>query len=349
MELGWISAQDWQDLLPVMLFLYALIVLLAATTFYVIAIRRVWRRLPGVHTREQLVAAFEQSRLMRLGSRIFDLAPVQWPSPRGSIVLQSPFSPERARREVAYLYRDWLIHVHFFTALAVLLVIIGLHWLEDYAHLANPVIPLPNLVPVFLAAILLIFIGTLCRLAISSEVEPLLDRMLALPFATASRPPLLVGVEDFAGGAAVSNPTALPAWATAQVIDAIEGAEELIKGGHKSLHEPMMQLSASTEALAAIAKAMSEHWVGRRAYGNESVAGTGASIDARTPASKSRNIIREPNGYEPTGDRGRSSNGRNPASHRARGHGKRATPGRITKRSRAANRQDRSRDGTYRS
>ena len=119
----------WPELIPLVIFLYGLVAVLTTTTLLGASIVRITSRLRNVRTREQLLGAFAQSRLEPLLARILDLAPSDVSGE--SIVIQSPFRAGRARRQIAQVYRGKLATFHFFTALAALLVIAALSWMQD--------------------------------------------------------------------------------------------------------------------------------------------------------------------------------------------------------------------------
>src|ERR1700682_2871064 len=105
-ELPLILTEHLPELIPGLIFLYALITLLLTTLLLMARIMQARARLTGVTTRNQLLTVVAQTGLQRLGPRIVDPAP----SERNA-----------ARREIGHLYRDRLVRVHFFTGVAGLL------------------------------------------------------------------------------------------------------------------------------------------------------------------------------------------------------------------------------------
>jgi len=99
-ELPLILAEHLPELIPSLIFLYALITLLLTTLLLMARIMQARARLTGVTTRDQLLTVVAQTGLQRLGPRIVDPAP----SERNA-----------AQREIGHLYRDRLVRVHFFT------------------------------------------------------------------------------------------------------------------------------------------------------------------------------------------------------------------------------------------
>src|SRR5439155_17747674 len=111
--------------------------------------------------------------------------------------------------------------------------------------------------PAFVAALVLVLLFvTVGRLAIDTAAKLLLERIAELPLRSASNHTLLVAAEADCvntGSGSFASPVAV-----GPIVDAIERLREIIERGRSSLHESMMQLSASAEALAAMAKAISE-------------------------------------------------------------------------------------------
>src|SRR5437764_13561564 len=99
-----VSIQNWQVLVPGIIFLYCFMVLLVTIILLSLRIMRTRLHLPTVRTRDQLLKAFAQSRLEHLASRILDLAPSEWPFTEERIVIQSPLNAGRAARECAHAY-----------------------------------------------------------------------------------------------------------------------------------------------------------------------------------------------------------------------------------------------------
>jgi outer membrane murein-binding lipoprotein Lpp len=151
-----------------------------------------------------------------------------------------------------------LVRVHFFTGVAGLLAIAALGWIKDYLHITENEIALPAGLA-FVAALGLVLLFTLGRLAIGAAAASLLERISELSFGSASGHTLLIAAEgDRVSTNAVTGSFTSPVEAVAPIVDAIEGLIEIMDHGRNSLREPMMQLSASAEALAAMAKAISE-------------------------------------------------------------------------------------------
>jgi hypothetical protein len=255
-ELPSLIADHWPELIPGLVFLYGFITLLLTTVLLTAGIMQARSRLAEAGTRDQLLAVFDQTGLSRLGPRI--VGPVEPEGPmRDAVLTRSPFSFRRARREFAHLYRDRLIRVQFFTGVAGLLVIAALGWIQDYLHVPNFGLAIPA-GPAFVAAVVLILLFvTVGRLAIDSAAKSLLKRTAELPFSSASnRTTLFIAAE--ADRVGTGSGSMEPIAAVAPMLDAIGTLIEIIERDRSSLHEPMMQLSASAEALAMMAKAISE-------------------------------------------------------------------------------------------
>jgi outer membrane murein-binding lipoprotein Lpp len=242
-ELPLILAEHLPELILGLIFLYALIALLLTALLVMARIMRTRARLTGVTTRDQLLSVVAQTGLKRLGLQIVDPAP----SERNA-----------ARREIGHLYRDRLVRVHFFTGVAGLLAIAALGWIKDYLHITEIEIAVPAGLA-FVAALVLVLLFTLGQLAIGAAAASLLDRISELSFGSVSGHTLLIAAEgDRVSTNAVTSSFTSPVEAIAPIVDAIEGLIEVMDHGRNSIREPMMQLSASAEALAAMAKAISE-------------------------------------------------------------------------------------------
>jgi len=205
-------------------------------------------RLPEAVTRDQLLAVFAQTGLERLGRRIVGEAP-------GPV---QGFSLGRARREIAHLYRDRLLRVQFFTGIVGLLAIAALGWTQDYLHISKFAIPTG---PALVAALVLVLLFvTLGRLATDYAAKLLLERIAELPFRSGTNRTFLIAAEgDRVGTGFAAGSLASPVGAVGPIVDAIKGLIQIIERDGSSLREPIMHLSASAEALAAMAKAVSEH------------------------------------------------------------------------------------------
>src|SRR6266550_307015 len=95
-------AEHWPELILGLIFLYALITLLLTTVLLTAGITQARTRLAEAVTRDQLPAVFAQSGLESLGHRIIGPAPARGPV-QDTVLIQSPFSFGRARREIAHL------------------------------------------------------------------------------------------------------------------------------------------------------------------------------------------------------------------------------------------------------
>src|SRR5204862_5406109 len=114
--------------------------------------------------------------------------------------------------------------------------------------------------PAFVAALVLVLLFvTFGRMAVDAAGRALLGRISELPFMSASTSTLLLPTEgERVGTGSLSDSVAPPVGAIAPILDSIERLMETIERGRSSVREPMLQLSASAEALAAMAKALSE-------------------------------------------------------------------------------------------
>src|SRR5438874_5256892 len=151
---------------------FALLVLLITTSLFVIGLRKIrWRLTEPPRTREQWVAIFAGTGLERLGHRILDLVSSDASHDPEALLLQRPLDPSKARREIAILFRDWLIRAQFFTGLALLLTISMWSMSEWYFPTLVPrgVVPVSLSIAVFLAVSAT---GIFSYLAVGSTTEP---------------------------------------------------------------------------------------------------------------------------------------------------------------------------------
>ena len=83
-------------------------------------------------------------------------------------------------------------------------------------------------------------------------------RFRRLPFINASDRTIIVRPDNNKLGTRCTT-ASVPSDATVgSIVDAVDGALHILEDSRNSLREPMMQLAASAEALAAMAKALSE-------------------------------------------------------------------------------------------
>ena len=79
-----------------------------------------------------------------------------------------------------------------------------------------------------------------------------------LPFKRAPDPTLIVPTLTNRRGISSASTSVPSDLAVESVVAAINGTIQILEGSRTSLHEPIMHLAASAEALAAMAKAISE-------------------------------------------------------------------------------------------
>ena len=255
-DLPSIIARQLPNLIVCVVFLYASIALLVTTFRLITRLRRVRSRLSGVVTGDQLVAVFADTHLGPLRSRILDLAPSEWPLQRDRILLDTPVNFSRARREITHVYRDRLLRVQFFTALALLLTTVTLGWIQEYAQISVFGITLA-LGLASMTVVTLGFFAILGRLAIDHVVEPLLDSISALPLGRLELT-LLRDIRAAGDRFAVSSASAFalpPVDAASPILERL--AHSLEQDRH-SLRQFTTQLFETAETLNVTAKAVSE-------------------------------------------------------------------------------------------
>jgi len=159
----------------------------------------------------------------------------------------------------SYICRNRLMRVQFFTGVAGLLAISAMGWAKDYLHITQIEIAIPA-GPAFVAALVLILLFVIFgEMAVDVTGKALLGRISEIPSRNASRSTLLIPAEgERVGPGSLSGSVATPFGAIAPILDSIERLMEVIERRRSSLREPMLQLSASAEAMTAMAKALSE-------------------------------------------------------------------------------------------
>jgi hypothetical protein len=167
----------------------------------------------------------------------------------GTVVLQGPFQPHQARREVARLYYIGAARAHFFSALLVLAAGVVLGAAQPYGMRFLPG-PIPT-VAAALAVAGLVLLALLARVAVDVAAEPLIEMISRLPAETAEAGLLRRTAELLATTAAVKSPrdAAAPEEVTTvqQIPDRL-GA--VLEQGHRALCEAIERLSITTDGLA---------------------------------------------------------------------------------------------------
>lgn len=258
-------------LAPVGFISYSIIVLLLATALVVISIRLVRFRLLNVteYTRGTWTAAFAATPLAKLRGRLLDLVPMKhldnlWR--HDTIVLQSPFNPDAARAEIARLYQEVLAGVYFFAALALLLVITGLGWIQEYAGIKFVGIAIPT-GPILVAILALAILAALGRVAVDAAAEKLVDAIASLPLERLDSLLLdtLAELLDRARTAQLPS-AALPATSIGPSLDLLNSTIDQCRN---SLLEAAARLGENAEALSSAAEGLADHADGAPRIGAE--------------------------------------------------------------------------------
>src|SRR5437762_1075587 len=159
---------------------YAAFVLLLTSAVFVVGLHRVRKRLrqtPQNH--DQWVALFAGTGLNRLAGRMLDLAPPDDPEHPQDLLLQSRIDPSQARREIKFVFRDWLIRTHFFSALALLLAISVWSVVQEHARVSVFAAAFPIYFSLA-AALVVAIIASLSHLAINGATDSVLDAITGL-------------------------------------------------------------------------------------------------------------------------------------------------------------------------
>jgi hypothetical protein len=146
----------------------------------VLFVRRRLERMSAYRTPAQpnWTAAFGATGLHRL---------VPWPVAESGrragasekILLQGRFSVTAARGEVARLHYVWLARAHFFSALIVLIAIVGVGLAQEHGSVPLPMGAIPT-VPAILMLVGLILLSILGRIALDVSAEPLIEAVSQL-------------------------------------------------------------------------------------------------------------------------------------------------------------------------
>jgi hypothetical protein len=203
-------------------------------------------------------ALFDGTSLTRLADRILDLAPADIGLDDRELLMQSRFDPQQARHEIVCHYRDRLVLGQFATALLLVAILAGLGAAQDYAHasLAGFSVPAETAL-IALAALAVIAVAA--RIAVGAAAEPLIDAIaqLRLPRLELRLLSLL------AAGAAHSDTPVQQAPAPVSGISAaidlpVERLAAALEENQEVLRDAVSRLAASTTALSAAARSITE-------------------------------------------------------------------------------------------
>lgn len=173
----------------------------------------------------------------------------------GTAVLQGPFQPHEARREVARLCYIGAARVHFFSALVILAAGVVLGAVQARSPLPFVPGPIPT-VPAALAVAALILLAVLARIAVDVAAEPLIETISRQPVESVEAG-LLRRTAELLAAAPAAYPLAAAAAPEAMVrIPDRLGA--VLEQSHLALIEAIERLSATTDGLAQITKSSLE-------------------------------------------------------------------------------------------
>jgi hypothetical protein len=249
----------WSTLLPHLsvlavatLAVYALCTLLLATGTLIGAALSVRRRLgriaryPGP-TQHDWMTAFGSTEFYRLiPSVVVDLD--RRTGANKTVLLQRRFSADAARREIARLHYLWLARTHFFSALIVLIALVGLGLAQDHGSVPLLLGEIPA-VSVTLMLVGLILLAVLGRIAVDVSTEPLIETMSQLAAEDVEIGLLrrLLEVLD-AVGTTVANNVGAPA----PTLQFPEQLAVVIEEGQRGLLDAVGHLSAASDAFRAM-------------------------------------------------------------------------------------------------
>ncbi len=191
-------------------------------------------------------AAFEASGLRRLMPALA-VPPRRSARADRTIVVQSRFRPQEARREMARLYHIGAARSHFFSALIVLTGAAALGVAQQHGALPQLSGRIPT-VPAALILVGLVLLAVLGRLAVDVAVEPLVELLSQLPAEPVEVALLRRAVELLEAGPA-ANP-AQDDGALASVLQIPDRVVGVFEDGRRALFDAIEHLSATTDGLA---------------------------------------------------------------------------------------------------
>jgi len=199
-------------------------------------------------------AAFEQSAFRRVvpPPALLQLRPAP---AAGEVVLQGPFQPYEARREVGRLYYIAMARAHFFSALIVLAAGAVLGAAQFYRPMPFLPGPIPT-VPTALAVAGLILFALLARIAIDVAAEPLIEMISRLPAETVETG-LLRRTAALLEKAPEINLRRDPT-APVAIAPIPERLGVILEQGHRSLFQAIERLSTTTDGLATTTRSSIE-------------------------------------------------------------------------------------------
>jgi hypothetical protein len=258
-EIGPIVLPHLPALAVASLAVFALCVMLLTTATSIAGILRVRYHFAGTAPERLLLQREWVTGLGATGFRQLATKLALVPAPSagadGRVVLQTRFSPNEARREIARHYYISLARSHYFSALILLAGVIGLGLAQDYGSVPflDDVIPTTAAVLVLIGLILLTVLG---RIAIDVTAEPLLETISQLPAEHVEVGLLRRAVEllEFGRTATTADDDRSPA-AAPQLPDQLMAIIE--QGQHAQL-EAIGRLTSSTQALGAAVRSSVE-------------------------------------------------------------------------------------------
>ena len=199
-------------------------------------------------------AAFDRNGFRRLVPARARMQP--HPAPvDGTVVLQGPFEPREARREVARLFYIGAARAHFFSAVIVLAAGVVLGAAQPYARLPFMPGPIPT-VPAGLAVAGLVLLAFLARVAVDVTAEPLIEIISRLPAETAETGLLRRSAELLATATTVGAQRS--AAASVDPVQIPERLGEILEQGHRALFDAIERLSTTTDGLATTTRSSIE-------------------------------------------------------------------------------------------
>ncbi len=299
------------SLVVVALAVYALCaILLTSGDLIEGALRARWYlvRNPPHHgpARPDWASAFDRNGFRRLVPPRAAVQPNPAPAD-GTVVLQGPFLPGEARREVSRLFYIGAARAHFFSAVIVLAAGVVLGAAQPYNRLSLMPGPIPT-VPAGLAVAGLALLAFLARVAVDVAAEPLIEMISRLPAETAETGLLRRTAELLATAATVN-----PSRAAAAPIDPVlipERLGEVLEQGHRALFEAVEHLSTTTDGLAtttrssieALEAAFRATELREQTYAQHAVLDTAAMTDLRDAVAALTGILQSIRGMPATAE-----------------------------------------------
>lgn len=219
---------------------YALFSLLAPAALMIMDLGRVRTRLKSLLSlnRRAWDAAFTGTSLTRIGARLVEFAQDGNADLENQVLVRCRLGAAESRREIGWLYWNWLARLQCLTAIAVLVALLGFNLAQFYAFAPGSGSAAFSQLLLF-EVLAIVLLGFLSRAAINLAAERFLDTVGDVPFEYLDTI-LLHSLGSGSGGvpAPITNLLAT-----------------LLERDQQTLSEAISRLAESSELLSSIAQA----------------------------------------------------------------------------------------------